>query len=147
MRIDEISGEKILEMAFPKAVLIRRVESLEDQINQHLIKLFGLSASDETRNHWKAEVVSWFRKIGKMVVKNTNRPLTRDNYFNILFEYPFGGVVEENIESILEEMAEDGYTRNSDSVASIATKLKSFHQIISEGLANQYNCSSEILML
>jgi len=131
----------LLEMAFSKEKIEQRVTALEEIINIHLIKLFGVVADDGLRNHWKKELKAFYRKISRMVWKNTNKTLNANFYYNILYEEPFGGTEERNIKSILEIdiIQETGYMKNNETIQNINEKMKNFHKNIAIALETNQN--------
>lgn len=145
MKYSEITGELFLEMAFPKKMIENRVSNLEYQINQYLLKIIGMKADNNLIQHWKTEVKTWYREIGNMVWKNTNKPLKAKIYFELLYDYPFGGVEERNINRSLEWFEEEyGMIRNGKPVDEIASILRTFHQSASEIISNSQSVSDLI---
>ena len=86
MKIDEI-----LEMAYPKRYVEQIITGLADPINEHLIKLVGFEFSPELRQHFREELETWLDKIQRLRMKANNRTGTSKFYYDLLFDYPFGG--------------------------------------------------------
>jgi hypothetical protein len=97
LKIDEIS-----EMAYPKRYVEQIITSLADPINEHLIKLVGFEFSPELRQHFRQELDTWLDKIQRLRMKPNNRTDTAKFYYDLLFDYPFGGVEVRNTRSIME---------------------------------------------
>jgi hypothetical protein len=134
-------ASQIFEMNIPRDRAIAITENLEDQINSHLLKLFGMTADDGTRSHWKAEVRAWFGRLASFRMKNRGKqkgkPLSAKVYYDHLYDHMYGGHEIENISSVLDLLVRDwGYTRNEVPVSEIAPKLRGFHLAISLRMAN-----------
>ena len=93
--------EEILEMAYPKRYVEQIVTGLADPINEHLIKLIGFEFSPELRHHFKQELDTWLDKIQRLRMQPNNRTGAPKFYYDLLFDYPFGGVEVRNTQSIM----------------------------------------------
>ena len=93
--------EEILEMAYPKRYVEQIITGLADPINEHLIKLIGFEFSPELRHHFRQELDTWLDKIQRLRMKPDNRTGTPKFYYDLLFDYPFGGVEVRNTQSIM----------------------------------------------
>jgi len=129
------------EFIVPRDRAIAITENLEDQINAHLIKLLGIVADEETRNHWKMELRTWFLRLASFRLKGKGRqkgmPLPAKVYYDHLFDHMYGGHEIQNISAVLNLLVRTGYIRNAVSAPDIATRLRAFHQAISHKLAAQ----------
>ena len=96
MKIEEIS-----EMAYPKRYVEQIVTGLADPINEHLIKLIGFEFSPELRHHFQQELDTWLDKIQRLRMRPNNRTGAPKFYYDLLFDYPFGGVEVRNMQSIM----------------------------------------------
>ena len=96
MKIEEIS-----EMAYPKRYVEQIITGLADPINEHLIKLIGFEFSPELRHHFQQELDTWLDKIQRLRMKPNNWTGTPKFYYDLLFDYPFGGVEVRNMQSIM----------------------------------------------
>jgi hypothetical protein len=94
--------EELLEMAYPKRYLEQIITGLADPINEHLIKLVGFEFSPELRQHLRQELDTWLDKIQRLRMKPNNRTGTPKFYYDLLFDYPFGGVEVRNTRSIMD---------------------------------------------
>jgi len=93
--------EEILEMAYPKRYVEQIITGLADPINEHLIKLIGFEFSPELRHHFQPELDTWLDKIQRLRMQPNNRTGTPKFYYDLLFDYPFGGVEVRNTQSIM----------------------------------------------
>ena len=93
--------EEILEMAYPKRYVEQIVTGLADPINEHLIKLIGFEFSPELRHHFQQELDTWLDKIQRLRMQPNNRTGAPKFYYDLLFDYPFGGVEVRNTQSIM----------------------------------------------
>ncbi len=75
---------------------------MADTINEHLIKLIGFEFSPELRQHLRQELDTWLDKIQRLRMKPNNRTGTPKFYYDLLFDYPFGGVEVRNTQSIMD---------------------------------------------
>ena len=96
MKIDEL-----LEMAYPKRYVEQIITGFADPINEHLIKLVGFEFSPELRQHFRQELDTWLDKIQRLRMQPNNRTGTAKFYYDLLFDYPFGGVEVRNTRSIM----------------------------------------------
>src|SRR5690348_17138269 len=102
MKVDEE-----LVMSLPRKLVESTIFGLYDPINQHLIKLVGFDFRAETRQHFRRELRTWFRKIQRLRIKPDNRTGQVKFYFDLLFDYPFGGVEVQNMRLIFDEIIDD----------------------------------------
>jgi len=93
--------EEILEMAYPKRYVEQIITGLADPINEHLIKLIGFEFSPELCHHFKQELDTWLDKIQRLRMRPNNRTGSPKFYYDLLFDYPFGGVEVRNTQSIM----------------------------------------------
>jgi hypothetical protein len=94
--------EELLEMAYPKRYVEQIITGLADPINEHLIKLVGFEFSPELRQHFHEELDTWLDKIQRLRMKPNNRTGSPKSYYDLLFDYPFGGVEVRNTRSIMD---------------------------------------------
>jgi hypothetical protein len=97
MRVDEAEV-----MAFPRKLVEHAILGLYDQINLHLVKLAGFDFPGTTRQHFRHELAGWLDKIQRLRMKPNNRTGSFKFYFDLLFEYPFGGVEVQNMRKIMD---------------------------------------------
>ncbi len=134
MKLDEE-----LVMALPRKLVEHTVLGLSDPLNQDLVKLVGFDFPDERRQHFRREVRAWLRKIQRLRIKPANRPGSVKFYFDLLFDYPFGGVEVENMRSIVDEISEEYDARPIKTAEELVAWLRNFHQELAERLHNREN--------
>ena len=94
--------EELLETAYPKRYVEQIITGLADPINEDLIKLVGFEFSPELRQHFRQALDTWLDKIQRLRMKSNNRTGTPKFYYDLLFDYPFGGVEVRNTRSIMD---------------------------------------------
>ena len=102
MKIDET-----MVMALPRKLVEQVLLGLYDPINEHLVKLVGFDFPAELRQHFRRELKSWLRKIQRLRFKPSNRTGSAKFYFDLLFDYPFGGVEVRNMRLIMDSIVDD----------------------------------------
>ena len=70
------------------------------------IKLVGFDFPPEQRQHFRAEVRSWVNKLQRLRMKPNNRTGSFKFYYDLLFDYPFGGVELQNMRILIQLIAE-----------------------------------------
>ena len=89
-------------MAFPKKLVEHTIMGLQPPLNRHLIKLVGFDFPSETRRHFRHEAENWLEEIQSLRFKPNNRTGPPKFYFDLLFDYPFGGVEVQNMRRIMD---------------------------------------------
>ncbi|HJU17308.1 MAG TPA: hypothetical protein VJ770_12690 [Stellaceae bacterium] len=130
MKLDET-----MVMALPRKAVEQILLGLYDPINEHLVKLVGFEFSPELRQHFRRELRSWLRKIERLRFKPSNRTGSSKFYFDLLFDYPFGGVEVRNMRLIMDDIV-DGYegVRPTKSPEEMVAWLRAFHTTLAERL-------------
>jgi hypothetical protein len=129
--------EEIEEMSYPRRYLEHIFIGLEDPLNQHLIKLAGFDFSSEQRQHFQAEVGSWLNKLQRLRLKPNNRTGSFKFYYDLLFDYPFGGVEVQNMRTIMQLISEQyPGTRPTKTPEELVAWLQEFHTRLAEALHN-----------
>jgi hypothetical protein len=130
--------EEFLEMSYPKRVAENIVNGLQDPLNQHLIKLVGFNFPPELHRHFRQECEAWLDRIQRLRLKPNNRPGSFKFYYDLLFDYPFGGVEVENMRSMMDFIARryPGVepTRTPEE---IVAWLRAFHTALAERLSRK----------
>jgi len=130
-----VKTEELLEMAYPRRYVEQIITGLADPINEHLIKLVGFEFSPELRHHFRHELDTWLDKIQRLRLKTNNRTGTPKFYYDLLFDYPFGGVEVRNTRSIMDLISRHYQgiqpTRTPEEVAAW---LRDFHAGLAERL-------------
>ena len=124
-------------MALPRKLVEQVILGLYDPINIHLVKLVAFDFSPELRQHFKRELRSWLRKIQRLRFKPHNRTASSKFYFDMLFDYPFGGVEVRNMSLIMDEIADEyENARPTKQPEEMVEWLRAFHTGLSERLHN-----------
>jgi hypothetical protein len=129
MKVDEE-----LVMALPRKLVETTILGLQDPINAHLVKLAGFALPDEQRAHFRRELRTWFRKISRLRFKPNNGLGSVKFYFDLLFDYPFGGVEVENMRSVIDEISEDYGAPPTKTAEELVAWLRDFHRELAERL-------------
>jgi len=132
MKLDEVEV-----MAFPRKLVEHAILGLYDQINLHLIKLTAFDFPPETRKHFRHELENWFDKIQRMRMKPNNRTGSFKFYFDLLFDYPFGGVELQNMRKIRDFIIREyGEVQPTKTPEEMVEWLRGFHTELAERLHN-----------
>ena len=129
MKLDET-----MEMAYPRKYVENIIIGLEDPLNEHLAKLIGFDFPAEQRAHFRREVRTWLAKIQRLRMKRGNRTGSFKFYYDLLFEYPFGGVELQNTRTIMDLIGEEYGLRPTKSPDELAEWLQQFHAKLAERL-------------
>jgi len=130
MKLDET-----MEMSYPRKYVEHIIIGLEDPLNQHLIKLVGFDFPPQERQHFRREVRAWLDKLQRLRLKPNNRTGSVKFYYDLLFDYPFGGVEVQNIRTLMQLISEeyDGI-HPTKSPEQLVAWLKEFHSRLAEAL-------------
>jgi len=132
MKLDET-----MVMALPRKLVEQIILGLYDPINVHLVKLVGFDFPADTRQHFRRELRTWFRKIQTMRFKPNNRTGSSKFYFDLLFDYPFGGVEVRNMRLIMDQIADEyDDVRPTKQPEEMVEWLGEFHTELAERLHN-----------
>lgn len=126
-------GESMV-MALPRKLVEQIILGLYDQINVHLVKLVGFDFPSDLRQHFRRELRSWLNKIQRLRMKPNNRPGSYKFYYDLMYEYPFGGVEIENMRSIIDLISEDYEVRPTKQPEELVAWLRQFHTELAERL-------------
>ena len=130
MKIDEVEV-----MAFPRKLVEHAIMGLYDQINVHLVKLAGFDFPLETRQHFRRELETWLDKIQRLRMKPNNRTGSFKFYFDLLFDYPFGGVELQNMGRIIKFVSREySDVPQTKSAEELVEWLRAFHMQLAERL-------------
>jgi hypothetical protein len=125
-----------MEMAYPRKYLEHIIIGLEDPLNQHLVKLAGFDFPLEQRRHFRREVRNWLDKIQRLRLKLDNRTGSYKFYYDLLYDYPFGGVEVQNMRAMMELIGEEYGVRPTKSPQDLVDWLQHFHSRLAERLHN-----------
>jgi hypothetical protein len=130
MKLDETD-----EMAYPRKYVEHLFLGLEDPLNQHLIKLAGFHFPPDQRQHFRSEIRSWLNKLQRLRMKPNNRTGSFKFYYDLLYDYPFGGVELQNMR-ILRQLIAEQYpgVPATKSPEELVVWLREFHTRLAERL-------------
>ncbi|MGE0257660.1 MAG: hypothetical protein AB7H71_12110 [Alphaproteobacteria bacterium] len=122
-------------MAFPKKLVEHTILGLQPPLNRHLVKLVAFDFPAETRRHFRREVENRLEEIQSLRFKPNNRTGPARFYFDLLFDYPFGGVEIQNMRRMMDLMQRqsDG-TRPTKTAEETVAWLRDFHSRLAERL-------------
>jgi hypothetical protein len=124
-------------MALPRKLVEQILLGLYDPINVHLVKLVGFDFPPDTRRHFSQELRTWLRKIQALRFKPNNRTGSAKFYFDLLFEFPFGGVEVRNMRLIMDQIADEyDNVRSTKQPEEMVEWLRTFHSELAERLHN-----------
>ena len=129
--------DETMVMALPRKAVEQIILGLYDPINEHLVKLVGFEFPPELRQHFRRELRGWLRKIERLRFKPDSRTGSRKFYFDLLFDYPFGGVELQNMRLIMEDIGDEYEgVRATKSPGGMVEWLREFHTKLAERLHN-----------
>ena len=125
-------------MSYPRRVLETIINGLQDPLNHHLIKLVGFEFTPELREHFRQECEAWLDRIQRLRLKPHNRPGTFMFYYDLLYDYPFGGVEIENMQSMMDFIARryPGVPA-SKTAQQMVEWLRAFHNELAQHLSDR----------
>jgi hypothetical protein len=130
VKLAEASG-----LAYPCKLVEQIILGVSNPLNRHLVKLVGFDFPPEIRRHFRRKVKTWLSELQALRLKPNSRPASFKLYFDLLFDYPFGGVEVQNMRTMMDLIADEGETagkikRPEDMVA----WLREFHTRLAERL-------------
>lgn len=129
--------DETMVMALPRKAVEQIILGLYDPINAHLVKLVGFEFPPELQQHFRRELRSWLRKIERLRFKPNNRTGSPKFYFDLLFDYPFGGVEFQNMRLIMEDIADEYEgVQPIKKPGEMVEWLRAFHTNLAERLHN-----------
>jgi hypothetical protein len=131
-----MSAAELFETSYPKRYVEQIITGLADPVNEHLIKLVGFQFPPESRQHFRQELDTWLDKIQRLRMKPNNRTGTSKFYFDLLFEFPFGGVEVRNTQSLMDLISRRYQgIQAAKSPSDMAEWLKHFHTVLAARLS------------
>jgi hypothetical protein len=122
-------------MVYPRKLVEQTLLGLSNPLNRHLVKLVGFDFAPELRRHFRREVKIWLREIQALRFKPNNRRDSFKFYFDLLFDYPFGGVEVPNMRLIMDLVADEYEgARPTKSPEEMVAWLREFHTRLAERL-------------
>src|SRR5215831_4098333 len=131
MKLDET-----MEMAYPRKYVENIIIGLEDPLNEHLVKLVGFDFPTEQRGHFRREVRTWLAKIQRLRMKPDSRTGSYKFYYDLLFDYPYGGVEVQNMRAMIDLVREEYGLAPSKSPEELVDWLQRFHATLADRLHN-----------
>jgi hypothetical protein len=131
MKLDEN-----MEMAYPRKYLEHIIIGLEEPLNQHLVKLAGFDFPPEQRGHFRREVRGWLDKIQRLRMKPDNRTGSFKFYYDLLYDYPFGGVELQNMRTMMHLISEEYGLQPTKPPEELVEWLRQFHSALADRLHN-----------
>ncbi len=132
-----------MEIAYPRKYVESIIIGLEDPLNEHLVKLVGFDFLTEQRGHFRREVRTWLAKIQRLRLKPDSRTGSFKFYYDLLFDYPFGGVEMQNMRTIMSLISEEYGVQPTKSPEELVAWLRQFHA----GLAQRLHDGQTVLDL
>ena len=124
-------------MSFPRKLVEHRLLGLENQLNRHLVKLVAFDFPPESRRHFQKELDNWLFEIQGLRFKPNNRTGSVRFYYDLLFDYPFGGVEVENMRKMMGLIAREyADARAFRTPEEMVEWLRAFHTQLAERLHN-----------
>jgi hypothetical protein len=121
-------------MSYPGKYIEQMIIGLEDPLNLHLVKLFGFDFPEEGRRHFRREVVTWLDKIQRLRMKPNNRTGSVKFYYDLLFDYPFGGVELQNMRIMIDLVIREYGLQPTKSPEEVVIWLQDFHTRLAQRL-------------
>ena len=132
MKLAETGG-----MAYPRKLVEQIIIGLSNPLNRHLVKLVGFDFPPETRQPFRREVKTWLNELQALRLKPSSRPGSFKLYYDLLFDYPFGGVEVQNMRTIMELIADEyENVRPVKRPEEMVEWLRHFHSQLAERLHN-----------
>src|SRR2546430_803244 len=91
-----------MELLYPRKYIEHIIIGLEDRLNRHLVKLVAFDFPPEQRQHLRREVRAGLDRIRRLRIKPNHRTGTFKFYYDLLFDYPFGGVEVQNMRAMMQ---------------------------------------------
>jgi len=126
--------DEAMEISYPRALAQQIILGPTDPLNQHLIKLAGFPFPPEQRQHFRSEVRTWLDKIQRLRLKPQHRPGSFKFYYDLLFDYPFGGVEVQNMRTMMDLIREEYGLQPSKSPEELVECLQQFHATLADRL-------------
>jgi len=132
VKLDEAKG-----MAYPCKLVEQIILGLSNPLNRHLVKLVGFDFTPELRRHFRREIRTWLNELQALRLKPNSRPGSFKLYFDLLYDYPFGGVEVQNMRIMMELIADEYEdARPVKRPEDMVEWLKQFHAGLAERLHN-----------
>ena len=124
-------------LAYPRKMVEHIILGLSNPVNRHLMKLIAFDFPPDMRQHFRRELRTWLRDIQTLKFKSNKRPGPSKFYFDLLFDYPFGGVEVENVKILMAAISEDDENiRPIKPPQEVVEWLRDFHMRLAARLHN-----------
>jgi hypothetical protein len=135
---DLLASSALREMAYTQKKAERIITSLEQPINDHLLKLWT-SPDSSNRELWINDLVNWIDEIAEIVLRPANTRPPHIFYYKLLFFEPFGGGAEiPNILRRLRRQLRHGVPVQVDvEPDALLKRLQTFHRDLSSLCASK----------
>jgi hypothetical protein len=130
MKLDET-----LVMSLPRKMIEQIILGRSNPLNRHLVKLVGFDFPPELRRHFRREVKNWLDEIQSLRFEPHNRTGPFKFYFELMFDYPFGGVEVQNVSRIIDFIIDEYEdARPTKTPEEMINWLRDFHTRLAERL-------------
>ena len=123
-------------VAFPPKMVESIILGLSNPLNRHLVKLVAFGFPEELRRHFRREVKNWLSEIQALRFKPDRRTGDAKFYFDLLFDYPLGGIEIRNMKSIMDLIAGEYDAHANKTPEETVAWLRDFHARPAERLHN-----------
>jgi hypothetical protein len=124
-------------IAYPRKLVEQIILGLLNPLNRRLVKLVGFDFPPEMRLHFRREVRTWLNELQALRLKPNNRPGSFKLYFDLLLDYPFGGVEVQNMRMMIDLIADEyENVRTVKPPEDMVAWLREFHTRLAERLHN-----------
>ena len=124
-------------MAYPRKLAEQIILGLSNPLNRHLVKLVGFDFPPELRRHFRREVRTWLNELRALRLKPSLRQGSFKFYYDLLFDYPFGGVETQNTRMMIDLIADEYEgARAVKPPEDMVAWLREFHTRLAERLHN-----------
>ena len=127
--------DQIMEMAYPQKIARDIIIRMARPINQYLVKLVRFDFPPQLRDHFRRELRNWLDEIQRIRLKPTTRTGSFKFYFDLLFDYPFGGIETPNMRALMNFISgEYDEIRPTKSPEEVVVWLRRFHTDLAQRL-------------
>jgi hypothetical protein len=124
-------------MAHPRKLVEHIVLDLSNPLNRHLVKLVGFDFPPDMRRHFRREVRTRLNELRALRFKPNNRRGSFKFYFDLFFDYPFGGIKVQNMRMMIDLIADEyEIAKTVKRPEEMVAWLKEFHTRLAERLHN-----------
>ena len=122
-------------MAYPRKLVEQIILGLSNPLNLCLVKLVGFDFPPDFRRHFRRDVKTRLSELQALRLKPNSRPASFKLYFDLLFDYPFGGVEVQNMRAMMDLIADEYETTEKiKQPEDMVAWLREFHNRLAERL-------------